>query len=85
MDVVSPSIYSVFQSFSKADLSAGQFWLKYQDEPTHPLVNAAGAYREEYRKQHPNAPSHVEWTAGVIVETGLHVSNGTWSPRADWR
>ena len=65
--------------------SAGQCWLKYQDEPTHPLVNAAGAYREQYRKQHPTAPSHVEWTAGVIVEFGLHVSNGTWSPRANWR
>lgn len=38
-------------------------WLKQADEPT---LNFKGHYGEEYRQQHPTAPSVVPWVSGVI-------------------
>ena len=63
----------------------GQCWLKHQEEPTKPHVNARGAYAEEYRRTHPTAPETVDWVAGVLVPEGETVSNGTWSSRSHWR
>ena len=64
----------------------GQCWLKYQDDPTNPLVNMKGKYTDEYLRRHPEAPEMVDWTAGLIVEKHLwpQITNGTWSPRAGW-
>lgn len=38
-------------------------WLKQADEP---LINFKAHYDEEYRQQHPAAPSVVPWVSGVV-------------------
>mmetsp|Transcript_4468 Transcript_4468/g.6034 ORF Transcript_4468/g.6034 Transcript_4468/m.6034 type:complete len:232 (-) Transcript_4468:87-782(-) len=62
----------------------GQCWLKYQDSPENPQVNMKGDYSPQYRASHHTAPRAVQWTAGVVVGTGIQVSNGTWSSRSHW-
>ena len=59
-------------------------WLKHQEDPTNPQVNMQGTYDEKYHKRHPRAPEKVDWTGGIVVPKGVVVSNGTWSPRANW-
>lgn len=39
-------------------------WLKQADEPQ---INFKGHYDEEYRQQHPTAPSIVPWVSGVVL------------------
>ena len=67
------------------EFGKGQCWLKYQEDPTNPHVNAFGAYSEAYRATHPAAPDKVDWVAGALVNEGETVSNGTWSSRSHWR
>eukprot|EP00958_Prasinococcus_capsulatus_P013132 scaffold1328_cov394-Prasinococcus_capsulatus_cf.AAC.18 len=59
-------------------------WLKYQEDPTNPQINMQGSYDEKYHRRHPKAPEKVDWTGGIVVPEGVAVSNGTWSPRANW-
>lgn len=51
----------------------GECWLKYQQDPSHPLYGQRGAYTPEYRAKYKHvrtgAPSHVPWTGGVIGQT----------------
>jgi hypothetical protein len=67
------------------EFGKGQCWLKYQEDPTNPHVNAFGAYSAAYRATHPAAPDKVDWVAGALVNKGETVSNGTWSSRSHWR
>eukprot|EP00877_Chromochloris_zofingiensis_P007296 jgi/Chrzof1/281/Cz01g09240.t1 len=66
------------------DHKRGDCWLKFTEAPASPEVNMRGALPDDYRKRHPTAPSHVQWVAGVLLPPGVHLTNGTWSPRWKW-
>ena len=58
----------------------GECWLKYQQDPSHPLYGQRGRYTDEYRARHRHVrtgpPTHVPWTGGVI--------GGTFNPSIKW-
>lgn len=63
----------------------GDCWLKFTELPHRPEVNQRGQMPASYLQRHPNAPNLTQWFGGVILLPGIELTNGTWSPRADWR
>lgn len=63
----------------------GDCWLKFTELPETPEVNMRLPMLPRYVKRHSRELSRgVPWTAGVLVEPGVKVTNGTWGPRAYW-
>jgi hypothetical protein len=48
-------------------------------------LNMRGDLPADYRaRHHPKAPARTQWVAGVLLPSGVALTNGTWSPRWSW-
>lgn len=62
----------------------GDCWLKFTEVPNIPEVNMRGSISWTVKSRHRNAPDFVPWVSGVLLLPGMHMTNGTWSPRVEW-
>lgn len=62
----------------------GDCWLKFTEAPHIPEVNMRGVIDLAVKSKHKEAPDLVPWVSGVLLLPGMHMTNGTWSPRAAW-
>ncbi|KAF8065837.1 wdr3 [Scenedesmus sp. PABB004] len=62
----------------------GDCWLKFTEAPAAPEVNQRGALPAAMAARHPGAPRRAQWVSGVLLPPRVALTNGSWSPRADW-